>query len=500
MLQRPSCAVRHGPDDRRHDPWRQATLLAALLFAACGPGPLAEADGSRLTVDAAARLIATHSTVPGDSEVVRVVAELWVDYTLLSAQLERDGTLASLDVEIVTEQPLNEIMMGRLRDEAVPVDTVVTDEELTARFATEMPGARATASQILLLHPRGATVRQRDSVRLVAEELHLQLTGGADFATLARSYSGDPGSGPVEAAWAFERGQMLAPVDDAVFSLRPGQLGDPVETQLGYHLLRLDALDVPDLEEVGDEFRLRIQHERIAQAEAEYVTTLDSAYGLSLAEGALDIARALAASPPSSLSRGAAGRDLVTWDGGAYSVGEYLEILENAPEGFGESVATASDADLEIALRQLGQEQLIIAEARSRGLAPTEEERDSVMHEARSLILGWAEAIGLVPGSGAETGDSTAGADLEAADSGVITPAPPTSTTAAERVEAALIRVISGQQRSSGWSRRYFSPQNQAPGLARDCRVPDRGNGRAHRRDRISVACVRTTLNHDRYE
>ena len=472
MLQRPSCAVRHGPDDRRHDPWRQATLLAALLFAACGPGPLAEADGSRLTVDAAARLIATHSTVPGDSEVVRVVAELWVDYTLLSAQLERDGTLASLDVEIVTEQPLNEIMMGRLRDEAVPVDTVVTDEELTARFATEMPGARATASQILLLHPRGATVRQRDSVRLVAEELHLQLTGGADFATLARSYSGDPGSGPRGGSMGtFERGQMLAPVDDAVFSLRPGQLGDPVETQLGYHLLRLDALDVPDLEEVGDEFRLRIQHERIAQAEAEYVTTLDSAYGLSLAEGALDIARALAASPPSSLSRGAAGRDLVTWDGGAYSVGEYLEILENAPEGFGESVATASDADLEIALRQLGQEQLIIAEARSRGLAPTEEERDSVMHEARSLILGWAEAIGLVPGSGAETGDSTAGADLEAADSGVITPAPPTSTTAAERVEAALIRVISGQQQIVPLGGVTFLLRNQSSWRIHESRI-----------------------------
>ena len=183
-----------------------------LAVAACAPGPLAEAGGSRLTVDAAARLIATHSTVPGDSQVVRAVAELWVDYTLLSAHLERDGGLAALDVELAIEQPLRESMLGRLRDEVVPVDTVVTDEELTARFATEMPGARATASQILLLFPRGATARQRDSVRVVAEELHLQLTGGADFATLARSYSGDPGSGPRGGSMGtFERGADARP-------------------------------------------------------------------------------------------------------------------------------------------------------------------------------------------------------------------------------------------------------------------------------------------------
>ena len=239
---------------------------------------------------------------------------------------------------------------------------------------------------------------------------------------------------------------MLAPVDDAVFSLRPGQLAEPVQTQLGYHLLRLEALEVPDLDEVGDEFRRRIQLERIERAEAEYVTGLDSAYGLGLAEGALDIARALAAAPPSSLSRGAARRDLVTWDGGAYSVGEFVEILGNAPEDFGENVATASDEELAVALRQLGQEQLIIAEARSRGLGPTEEERDSVAQEARSVILGWAEAIGLVPGTGAATGDSVAGAGLEGVDSGVTSPAPPAVATAAGRVEEALIRVISGQQ------------------------------------------------------
>ena len=163
MLQYPSSPAGHGRGQRcPGSPWRQSPLLAALAFAACGPGSLAEADGNRLTVEATARLIADYSTVPGDSQVVRVVAELWVDYTLLAAHLEENAAMASLDVALVTEQPLNEIMLGRLREEAVLVDTVVTDQELTARFATEMPGAHATASQILLLFPRG---RHRTAAR-----------------------------------------------------------------------------------------------------------------------------------------------------------------------------------------------------------------------------------------------------------------------------------------------------------------------------------------------
>ena len=447
MLQGPSRPVELGRDGRPRHPVAAIPAARAMALAACGPGPLAEADGNRLTVDAAARLIADHSTVPGDSQVVRVVAELWVDYTLLAAQLEADGGLGSLDVDLATEQPLNEIMLGRLWEEAVPVDTVVADEELTARFATEMPGARATASQILLLFPRGATARQRDSVRVVAEGLHAQLAAGSDFASLARRYSGDPASGARGGSMgSFERGQMLAPVDEAVFGLRPGQLSDPVETSIGYHLLRLDALEVPGLEEVGEEFRRRIQQERIARAEATYVSTLDSASGLELAEGALETARALAAAPPTSLSRGAARRNLMTWDGGAYSVGDFVKIFETAPAGFTENVLNAPDEELEGALRQLGQERIILEEARSRGLGPTPEERDSVAAEAREVILGWAEAIGLLPGTGAETEDSVSGAPADAADTSAGIPVPPEPATPSARVRAALIRVVSGEQ------------------------------------------------------
>ena len=415
-------------------PLSVACLAAALLFTACGPGPLAEAGGSRLTVEHAARLIADNSTVPGDTQVVRAVAELWVDYTLLAGHLHADTTLRSLDVGLATEQPLDELMLSHLRGEVVDVDTVVTDEELTELFAADMPGARATAAQILLLFPRNATTRQRDSVLTVAGALHTQIVGGADFATMAARYSGDAGSGRRGGSMGtFTRGEMLAPIDSAVFALRPGELSDPVETGLGYHLLRLDALEVPELAEVGDEFRRRIQQERMNVAEAEYIARLDSASGLSLAEGAMEITRALASATPSRLSSGAARRPLLTWTDGSYTAGDFVDLARNSPEGFAEGVLGASAAELETALRRLGQQALLLQEARSLGLAPSQAEVDSVSAEVRSAILRRAEVVGLTPG--AAESDSTA-----------VTSASGGATTTEDVVEAALIRIVSGEQ------------------------------------------------------
>ena len=419
-------------------------LAAAPLLAACGPGAVADAEGRRLTVDDAARLIAEHSTLPGDSQVVRVVAELWVDYTLLALHLDADTTLATLDVEPVIEQPRFDLMMSALRDEVLEVDTAVSDEELTERFAAELPGARATASQILLAFPRGATTRQRDSVLTFARSLKDQLDGGGDFATLAGRFSADPGSGRQGGSMGtFPRGQMLAPIDQAIFALTSGQVSDPVETSLGYHLLRLDSLVMPELSEVADEFRQRIQLERLGAAEGAYIMQLDSLSGLTLAEGALEIARALLDAVPSRLSGGAARRPLLTWTNGAYTTGDLLELLLGSPEGFAESVAAASDEELEAALLRLGREELLTEEARARGLEPAESAVDSLTADARRVIRERTAVIGLVPrGDAPEPG----GVAPDAGDSAEAGTAGPIPQGPEALVEAALIRVISGEQ------------------------------------------------------
>ena len=444
-------------------------LAAASFLAGCGPGSLADAEGRRLTVEDAAQLIAEHSSLPGDSQVVRVVAELWVDYTLLALHLAADTTLTTLDVEPVIEQPRFDIMMSGLRDEVLDIDTAVSDEELTERFAAELPGARATASQILLPFPPGATTRQRDSVLTFARSLKDQLDGGGDFGALAGRFSGDPGSGRQGGNMGtFPRGQMLAPIDQAIFALSPGELSDPVETTLGYHLLRLDGLEIPELSEVADDFRSRIQLERIGAAEAAYILQLDSLAELALAEGALEIARGLVEAAPSRLSGGAARRPLLTWTDGAYTTGDFLELLLGSPGGLAESVAIAGDQELEAALLRLGREELLMEEARARGLEPAESVVDSLAADARRVIRERTAVIGLVP-----RGDALATEPVvpDAGDSAEAGPDDPVATGPEALVEAALIRVISGEQEIFPLGAVAFLLRNQGDWRVNDGRI-----------------------------
>lgn len=405
---------------------------------------MAEAGGRRLTVDDAAQLILDHSTVPGDSQVVRVVAELWVDYTLLAERLEADTSLASLDVDDLVRQPLEEEMLARLSEEVVQADTVVGDEELAERFAAEMPGAQATASQILLLFPPGATNRQRDSVRAAATGLRDQIAAGADFAVLAERFSADRGSADRGGSMGtFERGEMLAAVDSAVFQLRPGELSEPIATDLGYHVLRLERLEVPNLAEAGAEFRQRIQVERLAEAEAAYVAMLDSTSGLALADDALAVARALAESTPGALSGPAARRPLLTWTDGAYTAGAFLDMIRLSPEGFAEGVAGADSQELEAALRRVARRELLLTEARARALEPTQARADSVREAARAAVLARAREIGLAAPPPADG----AAADTAATNATTLpTNATTLPTNAEERVESALVRILSGRQ------------------------------------------------------
>ena len=412
---------------------------------------LAEADGRHLTVDAAAELAGRHSVLPVDSQVMGAVVELWTDYTLLATRLEADTMLAALDVAPVAEVMLGGLMLERLWDADISVDTVVADEELAERFAAETPGARANASQILLLFGPEATEEERDSVRSVAERLRAELAGGADFAALARRSSGDPGSGARGGRLGtFERGEMLPEVDSAVFALAPGELSHPVESAIGYHILRLDRIELPRFSEVADQLRLRIRAERVARAEEEYIAEVAEARGFRMVAGAVGAARALAASPGRRLPAGAAERDLATWEGGAYRIGDLRAGLAGAPPELLAGLATASDEEWEGTLRRQAEGEMLVAEARSRGLAPSAEETDSIEAATRSAVRDLARAVGLLEGGAASEAGAVAaeGEGEDSSTSGTDTPIAPRSAppSVEDAVAEAIAALLSGER------------------------------------------------------
>jgi foldase protein PrsA len=80
-----------------------------------------------------------------------------------------------------------------------------------------------------------------------AQDAYASLIAGADFAELAKQISKDTGSGAQggDLGW-FGKGQMVAEFETAAFSQPIGEIGEPVQSQFGYHIIQvLDRQELP---------------------------------------------------------------------------------------------------------------------------------------------------------------------------------------------------------------------------------------------------------------
>lgn len=104
-----------------------------------------------------------------------------------------------------------------------------------------------------------------------AQDVLAKLKGGADFEKLAREISADPSAktngGDLE---YFTKGQMVAEFSEAAFKLNKGQISQPVKTQFGFHIIKVEdkrMKPVPKFEEVKDQVQAFI----VRKAQAELV-------------------------------------------------------------------------------------------------------------------------------------------------------------------------------------------------------------------------------------
>jgi parvulin-like peptidyl-prolyl isomerase len=102
--------------------------------------------------------------------------------------------------------------------------------------------------------------------------------GGKDFAALAKEHSQDPGSAVNGGDLGFfQQGQMVGPFNDAAFSLAPGTISELVETNFGYHIIKVAEKQpgrVVPLEEVRAEVEQYLQNMNREQQTDAFVESL----------------------------------------------------------------------------------------------------------------------------------------------------------------------------------------------------------------------------------
>ena len=134
------------------------------------------------------------------------------------------------------------------------------------------------ASHILITSPKDASEAERAKARAKAEDLLQQLKKApASFAGLARQYSQDPGSANLGGDLNFfARGTMTKPFEDAAFALKKDELSDVVESDFGFHLIKLTDLKVPKRKSF-DELRASIEADLKNQmARAKFAETAEA--------------------------------------------------------------------------------------------------------------------------------------------------------------------------------------------------------------------------------
>jgi peptidyl-prolyl cis-trans isomerase C len=158
-----------------------------------------------------------------------------------------------------------------LEQEAVKVPEV--GEAEARSFYEQNPtlfdsGPRLRARHILLRVPQEIGPPRKAEIRTKAEGILVRLRKGADFAKLATEFSDDEGTrrngGLLD---VFSRGQMANGFEDAAYALKPGATSDVVETEYGFHIIKLEE-QLPAEKRAFEEVRGRIQ-QRLAQQKHE---------------------------------------------------------------------------------------------------------------------------------------------------------------------------------------------------------------------------------------
>lgn len=198
------------------------------------------------------QLPAQYQQLP-DDVLVKGILEQIIQQTVLSQSL---GDKLTRRDQVALENDRRTYLAGSALQGVVA--GAVTDAALQAaydaRFKDADPKTEYNAAHIL--------VDSEDE----AKKLKTDIDGGADFAELAKTHSKDgAAAGGGSLGW-FGLGQMVKPFEDAVVTMKPGDVAGPVQTQFGWHLIKLTETriaEAPALDEIRDELAAEIEQAAI---------------------------------------------------------------------------------------------------------------------------------------------------------------------------------------------------------------------------------------------
>ncbi|MBM2290718.1 peptidylprolyl isomerase [Sulfitobacter pseudonitzschiae] len=229
---------------------------------------VATVDGTEITLGhmlvAKATLPQQYQQLPDEVLFPGILDQL-IQQTALEKSYEGD---VPKRVELSMENERRSLIAGEAIEKILA--TAVSDEAIQAAYDATYANAEPTqefnASHIL--------VETEDEAKAIIEELN----GGADFAATAREKSTGPsGPGGGSLGW-FGPGAMVPEFETAVAAMKAGDISEPVQTQFGWHVIKLNEVrnaEAPALEDVRAELEQQVRSEAVTAAVDALVADAD---------------------------------------------------------------------------------------------------------------------------------------------------------------------------------------------------------------------------------
>lgn len=202
-----------------------------------------------------------------EDQVVQLRESMGGAVPLMDYLAERDVSLEDFTTNIERE-----MVVRKYIDQRFAARVVVPDEEIESFFEENEEAFRtpmeARARHILIRPKVPGDPASEAEARARLEPVLKRARAGEDFAALAEEFSEGP-SAPQggDLGW-FARGRMVPPFDQAAFAMKPGEISDIVQTQFGFHVIKLEEMrsgEARSLEQVRGQIQNRLASEKVAQ-------------------------------------------------------------------------------------------------------------------------------------------------------------------------------------------------------------------------------------------
>jgi peptidyl-prolyl cis-trans isomerase C len=203
---------------------------------------------------------------------------------------ERFGSPAEFESALkdsgVTEKELAEIsrkdiVITNFIETKISPTIAVTDDEIKKFYddnrASLVEEPQVKASHILIGVDASAEPAVKAEAKAKAEAILKELKGGKNFAEAAKANSTCPSKEQGGDLGFFGKGQMVPPFEQAAFSMKPGELNEVVETQFGYHIIKITETkesEPPKLDELKEKISAYLKGQKTQKAVFDYVTKL----------------------------------------------------------------------------------------------------------------------------------------------------------------------------------------------------------------------------------